>query len=83
MGNADARLNMKWTYQMSLPDLRRSVTTCARVEGITKTDLIPEFASFLILPLFFMATLLAAIIYRRKRCFFLSKNRKRDFAEKL
>jgi hypothetical protein len=29
-------------------------------------NVIPEFPSFLILPLFFIATLLAVIIYRRK-----------------
>jgi hypothetical protein len=28
---------------------------------------IPEFPSFLILPLFFIATLLAVMIYRRKK----------------
>jgi parallel beta-helix repeat protein len=34
---------------------------------ITGTTLIPEFPSFLILPLFMIATLLAVIFYRRKR----------------
>ena len=31
-----------------------------------KIDIIPEFSSFLILPLFMMATLLAVIVYKRK-----------------
>ncbi len=31
------------------------------------TDIVPEFPSFLVLPLFMIATLLSAIIYRRKR----------------
>ena len=30
---------------------------------------IPEFPSFIILPLFMIATLLAVIVYRRKHCF--------------
>jgi len=34
---------------------------------ITGTTIIPEFSSFLILPLFMTATLLAVIVYRRKR----------------
>jgi len=33
---------------------------------ITGTEVIPEFPSFLILPLFIISTLLAAILYRRK-----------------
>ena len=35
---------------------------------ISGTTIIPEFPSFLVLPLFMMATLLAVIVYRRKRC---------------
>jgi endonuclease YncB( thermonuclease family) len=34
---------------------------------VPKTDLIPEFPSFMILPLSIFATLLAAILHRRKR----------------
>jgi hypothetical protein len=33
------------------------------IEGII---IVPEFSSFLILPLFFIATLLAVVVYRRK-----------------
>lgn len=35
---------------------------------ISGTTIIPEFPSFLVLPLFMIATLLAVIVYRRKRC---------------
>ena len=35
---------------------------------ISATTIIPEFPSFLVLPLFMIATLLAVIVYRRKRC---------------
>jgi len=34
--------------------------------SIREIDIIPEFPSFLILPLFMIATLLAVIIYKRK-----------------
>lgn len=38
------------------------------VDSVTiNAVVIPEFSSFIILPLFIMATLLAAIVYRRKR----------------
>ncbi len=44
------------------------VTTSSLLSRITDSNvwIVPEFPSFLILPLFMIATLLAVIIYRRK-----------------
>lgn len=41
-------------------------TTCLAIYS-TISEVIPEFPSFLILPLFMIATLLAVIVYRRKK----------------
>ena len=37
-----------------------------KIVEIQGTQVIPEFPSFLILPLFMIATLLAVVVYRRK-----------------
>jgi hypothetical protein len=43
------------------------------ISGPNPVEAIPEFPSFLILPLFFIATLLAVIVYRRKRFYSTGK----------
>jgi len=61
---------LRYSYGMDAP----SVSFRSKEASLTKkpkltvswTGIIPEFPSFLILPLFMIATLLAAIVYRRK-----------------
>ena len=70
---------MNGTYHVSLngTEIPHTLLPCSDADtsylyfnythSTQKVIIIPEFPSFLILPLFFMATLLAVITYRRKR----------------
>ena len=54
------------TYVIKAEDNAYNIITTEGMEYDTQYHVIPEFPSFLILPLFMIATLLAVIVYRRK-----------------
>ena len=54
------------TYTIIAEDNAGNTITTEEMEYDTQYHVIPEFPSFLILPLFMIATLLAVIIYKRK-----------------
>ena len=68
--STDVTIIMRYPY----PEDATSLAFISKEASLTKapkltvswTDIVPEFPSFLILPLFMTATLLAVIVYRRK-----------------
>jgi len=56
------------TYAITAEDNVGNIITTVEMGYDIQYHVIPEFPSFLILPMFIVATLLVVILYRRKRC---------------